>query len=869
MSAFRAAAEAAVAEADRRLSDALPQLRATVDDLSEADPGSRSLAHRALGHALLHGGRADEAVTALRASARLAHLAGEPDLVAAARTKLAYALHVSGRLAEALRQVDRALAEGADEVEHARALGTRALIHRERGEFDRALADLNASIAGLRRLDDDLGVQRALINRALVLADSGAYARAGADLSEAEQLALALGRPAAVGLIVSNRGYLASRAGDLPGALAHYARAEQLFVANGMGVSGLLMDRAELLTRAGLEDEALRDAQAALAAVIAERRTLRVPEVRLLLAQAAAAAGEASVARDQARAARDGFRRQGRAAWAAAAGLEVARATHALGRTPARRALLAQADTLAASGWTAPALEGYLLAASLSTGPERTGALRQVAARRRSGPALLRARGWYAQALLAATPAAATRAVDRGLAVLDEHLAGVGADDLRAGLIRQRLDLAGLGVDLALAAGSPSRVFAAVEQARAFVLVRDTVRAPADPQLDALLARHRTARRERDREFAAQQVRDHVRTRRGGGELLGPLDLAAVDAAAPGLALVAWFARAGRLHALTRVDGRTRLHELGPEAPIRDAVARVGFAVNRLAGSAQDDRHAGAARALLAAATQTLGDGLLALPEAAGRPLVLVPPAFLHAVPWQEIPAVQHRPVTVAASVMQWVHATRPATGDAAVLVAAGPGLPGARAEAEAVAAGYGVSALVDDQASVDHTLQALAGARLAHLATHGWLRADNPQFSELSLADGALVVHHLDTIDSLPATLVLASCDTGRPVTRPGEALLGFTAACLVRGTRTVIAPVAPVPDGSTATVMTALHHHLRAGLSPADALATAQQDQPPGRRAFVCFGAGTGLSEQPSTQQALGGIGSTAPVPVPLPGA
>jgi len=89
------------------------------------------------------------------------------------------------------------------------------------------------------------------------------------------------------------------------------------------------------------------------------------------------------------------------------------------------------------------------------------------------------------------------------------------------------------------------------------------------------------------------------------------------------------------------------------------------------------------------------------------------------------------------------------------------------------------------------------------------------------------------------------------------------------VRGTRTVIAPVAPVPDGSTATVMTALHHHLRAGLSPAEALATAQQDQPPGRRAFVCFGAGTGLSEQPSTQQALGGIGSTAPVPVPLPGA
>lgn len=72
MPSAREQAEAAVTLADRELSAALPALRAAVTALAGADPGSRSLAHRAVGHALLHGGRADEAVTELRAAVRLA-----------------------------------------------------------------------------------------------------------------------------------------------------------------------------------------------------------------------------------------------------------------------------------------------------------------------------------------------------------------------------------------------------------------------------------------------------------------------------------------------------------------------------------------------------------------------------------------------------------------------------------------------------------------------------------------------------------------------------------------------------------------------------------------------------------------------------
>lgn len=109
----------------------------------------------------------------------------------------------------------------------------------------------------------------------------------------------------------------------------------------------------------------------------------------------------------------------------------------------------------------------------------------------RRGPALVRARAWYARALLAGDPRTARAAVRKGLALLDEHQRGIGADDLRAGLARQRLDLAALGVDLALAQGSPSAVFRAVEQARATVVVRDSVRPPADPELADLLTRLR------------------------------------------------------------------------------------------------------------------------------------------------------------------------------------------------------------------------------------------------------------------------------------------------------------------------------------------------------------------------------------------
>jgi CHAT domain-containing protein len=85
---------------------------------------------------------------------------------------------------------------------------------------------------------------------------------------------------------------------------------------------------------------------------------------------------------------------------------------------------------------------------------------------------------------------------------------------------------------------------------------------------------------------------------------------------------------------------------------------------------------------------------------------------------------------------------------------------------------------------------------------------------------------------------VILSACDVGRSVARPGEELLGFTAALLYIGTATVISSVARVADDAAVGVMTAYHQRLTAGARPAEALAEAAAGEP--FSPFVCFGSG-----------------------------
>ena len=133
----------------------------------------------------------------------------------------------------------------------------------------------------------------------------------------------------------------------------------------------------------------------------------------------------------------------------------------------------------------------------------------------------------------------------------------------------------------------------------------------------------------------------------------------------------------------------------------------------------------------------------------------------------------------------------------------------------------------------------------MAHVAAHGRLRADNPLFSSLLLADGPLWVYDVQRLPRVPPLVVLASCDSARSKVSSGDELLGLAACFLALGTGTLIAPVVPLADDDAAPLMIALHEQLRAGTTPAQALARLQQDvDDPCRRAaaasLVCLGGG-----------------------------
>jgi CHAT domain-containing protein len=138
----------------------------------------------------------------------------------------------------------------------------------------------------------------------------------------------------------------------------------------------------------------------------------------------------------------------------------------------------------------------------------------------------------------------------------------------------------------------------------------------------------------------------------------------------------------------------------------------------------------------------------------------------------------------------------------------------------------------------VGAALQALDGAPLAHLAAHGHHDQENFLFSRIDLADGPLMAYDIQNLAAAPRHVVLSSCDVGRTVVRPGEEILGFTAALLYIGTATVTSSVTRVGDDDAVGTMTAYHRLLASGNRPAEALAGATADEP--FSPFVCFGGG-----------------------------
>jgi tetratricopeptide (TPR) repeat protein len=852
------------------------------------DHESASVALRALGMAALDLDDAPTAVEHLHGAVAAGRRARSPRRAAEARMALAFALLNQGRSSAALRQAGLAARAVDDDAQM--ALQHAAILERL-GRMDEALDGYRRGLTAARRAGDGQTEAKLLCNRSVLHAYRGALRAAESDLRDALKIALALDQPLLAATMLQNLGWVATRRGDLPAALTSFDAAEPVIAQAGARHGVLELDRCHALLAAGLGQEARASAQRAVQRLGDNAMAAELAEARLALAEAQLADGDPAAALAAAEQAAADFAHQRRPGWAALAEHVAVHAAFARGeRTPALHARAGAAGAaLAGSGWPTAALDAQVLAArvALALGRDDAAArtLEDVARARRGGPVTLRVGAWHAEALRRLAEGrrgAALRALRAGLAVLDEHRLSLGATELRAGAAVHGNALAALGLRLALASGRAGAVLEWAERGRAGALWQRPAQPPDDAALAADLAELRTVlaavdeagkesgdtrpllRRQADLEAAIRRRARHAAGSADGAAFAPPAEERLRAALGP-RALVEFVRDAGALSAVVVTAGtRPRLVGLGaPEAIERELLA-LRFALRRLARGAGSAASRDVARENAAHAANELDAQLLApLAGLLGdRELVLVPTGELHAVPWAALPSCTGRAVSVAPSAALWLRAAQRRVdehgdGDGALVLAAGPGLPHAAAEVQALAERHTTATVLPPAAArVGAVGAALETATRAHIASHGTFRADNPLFSSLQLADGPLTVYDLERLRAAPRDMILSACDGGVTAVQPGDELMGFSGALLALGTSALIASVVPVSDEPTQRLMLALHERLAAGDEPAAALAAAsgdalRRDVPADyatAAAFVCFGAGSAAAPSSS---------------------
>ena len=710
---------------------------------------------------------------------------------------------------------------------------------------------------------------RARTAAALTDLATGATARAEAGFTAAEALFAGTGQHLEIAYARHNRALVAFACGDLPGALRHLDDAAARYAALGVEVPDAALDRCAVLLAAGLPADALAAVEAALNGPVAPAKRA---ELLLAAARTALAAGHDKISAERAELSRQMFRLQHRERWRTHAALVVLQARFHAGRPPGR--LLPEARRIAArlgelrsdeapDAWL---LAGRIaLAAASRTSPgrgarpgdaarrlaeaDRLLAAAALAARRRM-PAFARATGWLAEALRAERSGDQRRllaACRRGFGLLEEHLATLGAAELRAHATAHGAEFAGLAQRAALRSGRPRLLLAWSERWRA-VAPRPPLCADTAGHDDLAALRDVSVRleraepggfpaavlqRERLRLEAAIRGRA-LRARPAGTARAMPFDAGALlDALGPAR-LLELVVVDGDLHVLVCGGGRVRRLAAGAAAQAAREVDFARFGLSRIARGRLAEP-AGQALAALAEAGHRL-DALLLGPardHVGDGPVIVVPPGRLNAVPWALLPSLSGREVSVAPSARSWLRA-RQATpfGLEEVVLVSGPGLDAARAEVGTLAAEYGrATVLAGGDATAARVLGAIDGAHLAHIAAHGVFRADSPMFSSLRLADGPMTVHDVERLGRAPYRLILPSCESGRLAPAGADELLGLASALLPLGTAGIVASVAQVGDRPAAPLMLALHRRLRAvpGITLAAALRDARAETGP----------------------------------------
>ena len=106
---------------------------------------------------------------------------------------------------------------------------------------------------------------------------------------------------------------------------------------------------------------------------------------------------------------------------------------------------------------------------------------------------------------------------------------------------------------------------------------------------------------------------------------------------------------------------------------------------------------------------------------------------------------------------------------------------------------------------------------RVVHIATHGLLNAERPQFTGLVLSlvgnkgqDGFLRTDEVFNLRLGSPLVMLSACETGLGKEKRGEGVIGLTRAFMYAGAPTVGVSLWSVADKSTADLMTDFYKRL-----------------------------------------------------------
>jgi tetratricopeptide (TPR) repeat protein len=693
-------------------------------------------------------------------------------------------------------------------------------------------------------------------NLALIESEQGRYRQALRRLDEALPTAVAI-VPAWSPVIIQSRAWVTVQSGRFAEGLRMFEEAEHAYRDAALPLGEHYIEYADALTDLRLVPEAAYASRRAADEFSAAGVPLMAAEAQLRVARLALLAGDTAEAGAAATAAASAFRQQARATWRARAILVKAEVQLRSGTATLSDLgeVRAAARRLDAQGTTSAAVQGFLvaglMAASLGRHRQAIAALTRAGSLARGAPVLLRLRGQLSSALAARMRHRDREALAhcrRGLADLARHRGALPSVELRALASGHGAELGLIGLNIVIKDGSPARVLNWMERSRAAALL--VVEPPAFDHLrDDLAALRAVQAEQRDERIhgarpaalahtGAEQAVIESRIRRAtwrAGSIAmtsaAPITVGGLRDRLNGQVLIAYGLRDGDLLAVVIEPRGSRITALGPLAQVREQLRAFQFALRRLTRTSQ--------QAPLAAARLSADErirrlsGLLLQPlrVSADAELVIVPPADLQGVPW----AALHRgPVCLAPSATFWARSAQVAQArprgrtDGSVVVVAGPDLPGAVAEVQAVAGIHPAATRITPPASTaDAVAIALADAHLVHLACHGTLRADNPMFSSLLLSDGPFTVQELYARGVAPHRLVLASCESGSQVSYTGDEVLGFVSALLARGTAGILASTAAVPDVETADLMTAVHLALSRGATLAHALHEARESQ------------------------------------------